>query len=124
MSYGKLRDKDWRADRFPRKFVVGRTAYDKVLQHDDPMLTRYIVREQVPIGLIADRDNRPQAFEYCRRKRLFIIFREAGRHPQGRQGAWEGRALKNDPVGHFSKGACLQGRPGAWSMGKGAGRVP
>jgi hypothetical protein len=39
-------------------------------------------------------------------------------------GAWEGRALRNDPVGHFSEGACLQGKQGAsavggdkWSMG-------
>jgi len=29
------------------------------------------------------------------------------------QGAWEDRALRNDPVGHFSEGACLQGRHGA-----------
>jgi hypothetical protein len=75
--------------------VAGRTAYDKVLQHDDPMLTRYIVSEQVPIRLLADRYNRPQAFEYCRRKRLSIIFREAEGHPQWRQGAWsmeQGRA--------------------------------
>jgi len=31
-------------------------------------------------------------------------------------GAWEGRALRNDPVGHFSEGASLQGWHGAWSM--------
>jgi hypothetical protein len=36
------------------------------------------------------------------------------------QGAWEGRALRNDPVGHFSEGARLQGRIGAWSMEHGA----
>jgi hypothetical protein len=30
-------------------------------------------------------------------------------------GAWEGRALRNDPVGHFSEGACMQGRHGARS---------
>jgi len=36
------------------------------------------------------------------------------------QGAWEGRALRNDPVGHFSKGARLQVRIGAWSMEHGA----
>jgi hypothetical protein len=42
-------------------------------------------------------------------------------------GAWEGRALRNDPVGHFSEGASLQERQvarsmehGAWSMEHGA----
>jgi hypothetical protein len=76
--------------------VAGRTAYDKVLQHDDPMLTRYIVSEQVPIRPLADRDNRPQAFEYCRRKRLFIIFREAGGHLQVRQGARSMEQVKSE----------------------------
>jgi hypothetical protein len=33
-------------------------------------------------------------------------------------GAWEGRALRNDPVGHFSEGASLQGRQRAWSKGQ------
>ena len=32
-------------------------------------------------------------------------------------GAGEGRALRNDPVGHFSEGASLQGGQGAWSTG-------
>ena len=36
------------------------------------------------------------------------------------QGAREGRALRNDPVGHFSEGASLQVRHGARSMGHGA----
>jgi hypothetical protein len=35
-------------------------------------------------------------------------------------GAWEGRALRNDPVGHFSEGACLQGRQGSRSKDQGA----
>ena len=35
-------------------------------------------------------------------------------------GAWEGRALRNDPVGHFSEGVSLQGRQVAWSRGHGA----
>ena len=35
-------------------------------------------------------------------------------------GAWEGRALRNDPVGHFSEGASLQGRHGARGMEHGA----
>jgi hypothetical protein len=57
--------------------------------------------------------------------------REAGEHGQRVQGtehgAWEGRALRNDPVGHFSEGASLQGRQvarskwqGAWSTEHGA----
>ena len=29
--------------------------------------------------------------------------------------AWEGRTLGNDPVGHFSEGARLQGGHTAWS---------
>jgi hypothetical protein len=46
--------------------------------------------------------------------------------------AREGRALRNDPVGHFSEGACLQGRHRAgsirqwadkWSMEHGAGSM-
>jgi hypothetical protein len=37
-------------------------------------------------------------------------------------GAWEGRALRNDPVGHFSEGACLQGRLGAGLKEKGERR--
>jgi hypothetical protein len=35
-------------------------------------------------------------------------------------GAWESRASRNDPVGHFSEGACLQGRHGARSKEHGA----
>jgi precorrin-6B methylase 2 len=38
--------------------------------------------------------------------------RKAGGH-----GAREGRALRNDPVGHFSEGACLQGRQVASGKG-------
>jgi len=39
------------------------------------------------------------------------------------QGAREGRALRNDPVGHFSEGARLQGMQVAWSKEHGAGKV-
>jgi hypothetical protein len=84
--------------------VAGRTAYDKVLQQDDPMLTRYIVSEQVPIRPLADRDNRPQAFEYCRRKRLFIIFHEAGGHPQGSGYVWQGAWSIRQWADKWSKG--------------------
>jgi hypothetical protein len=36
-------------------------------------------------------------------------------------GAREGRALRNDPVGHFSEGAGLQGRQAANGTGHRAG---
>jgi len=55
---------------------------------------------------------------------------EQGARGKG-QGAWsmehgarEGRALRNDPVGHFSEGASLQGRQGAWGKEHGARSRP
>jgi precorrin-6B methylase 2 len=44
---------------------------------------------------------------------------QEGGHGAGSMGhgAREGRALRNDPVGHFSEGACLQGRQGASGLG-------
>ena len=47
-----------------------------------------------------------------------------GHPPVGGQvehGACEDRALRNDPVGHFSEGASLQGRHGASASGRTSG---